>query len=337
MKVRHGLKDRMLWVGDSINCNVNFDDLSAITRLDIVSIEANYVSNDAASGSFSDRNVLDVVEEQLKLTDFNFLVLGGGTTEVTNLDTTSSPEERLPDFKEAVFESSRKLLSIAEAALHTSPSLEKVIILRKPPRFDLLSVDPLQLKPQLSKLGDAFLFDLWCNSDYKDKILLADHQIPHLLDDSHHNVFGHPHHQSYDGVHMHGPAGRKIFKQSVLNILSKAGIFKPQQKIHENGPAIPFYPHSRPPTTRQNPSPWKTCPPSGRQPYNPLKILRERVASMRLSSEESSCAKNINTPLGYSKPPLPMEHTTRPSVIKPNNLDFEYSVPVKNHFAALGN
>ena len=59
--------------------NVNFDDISAITRLDIVSIEANYVSNDAASGSFSDRNVLDVVEEQLKLTDFNFLVLGGGT------------------------------------------------------------------------------------------------------------------------------------------------------------------------------------------------------------------------------------------------------------------
>ena len=265
MKVRHGAKDKMLWVGDTISSNVNFKDISDKTQLEIIPVKAYHASKDNGVCLNSNENFLDVVEKQLNLHDFNYLVLGGGTEEITNLDTTSAPEKRLSEFKDVVFESSRKLFSIAEAALQTNPSLEKVILLRRPPRFDLLAADPLQVKPQLSRLGDAILFDLWCGSTLKEKIFLGDHQIPHQMDSSHPLVFGSPGLPSYDGLHMCGPAGRETFQQSILHILAKSGLVKPPQSRNID---------------RQVPHPVRNMNTSQRNniPYNPMKILRERLA-----------------------------------------------------------
>ena len=117
-------------------------------------------------------------------------MLGGGTVEITNLNTSHIPEVNIEKFKEEVTRSTQNMFKLAESVLQTYKYIEKVIILKKPPRFDPIKDDPLQLKPQLSSLGNALLFDLWCKSNMRNKIVKGDHQIPHLLGDPHHLVVG---------------------------------------------------------------------------------------------------------------------------------------------------
>ena len=134
---------------------------------------------------------------------------------------------------------------------------------------------------------------------------------------------------------MLGPAGKNIFQRSVLNILVKAGVCKLHQNISKQIPTRPTHPRPPPPTPlRSNLPPHKSRPPSQNnpQPYNPLRILRERLSSMR---EQNS--STINNPTASKKTSQPMKQSTRPSVIKPNNLNYEYSVSVSNHFSTLGN
>jgi hypothetical protein len=127
------------------------------------------------------------------------------------------------------------MFKLAESVLQTYKDIEKVIILKKPPRFDPIRDDPLQLKPQLSSLGNALLFDLWCKSNMRNKIVIGDHQIPHLLGDSHHLVFGHPESGKYDGLHLHGSEGQATFQASILGIMRTAGLIR--EKDGDNLPA----------------------------------------------------------------------------------------------------
>ena len=230
MKLKHGAKDKLLWVADSISSNVDFKCLSAETNMVIKSAKAFAAIPDSVGARYPDKNFLDVVEKELSENEFNVLVIGGGTVEITNLDTSVNPEANISNFKELIVTSSQQIFTLAEASLHTYPQLEKVIVLKRPPRFDPLAIDPLQLKPQLSRLGDACLFDLWCNSAFKNKIFLGDHEIPHHLDDVHHMVYGNDDHPKYDGLHMYGPQGHATFQASILNILKNAGLVKSKKK-----------------------------------------------------------------------------------------------------------
>ena len=54
--------------------------------------------------------------------------------------------------------------------------------MKSTPKHDLSTSYPLGLKPQLATLPGYILFDLWCESDYKESIALSDHTIP----DNHH-------------------------------------------------------------------------------------------------------------------------------------------------------
>ena len=322
MKVRHGVRDKMLWVGDTISSNADFKHISDISNTVITTVKAYAVSQEESAGC-PEKNFLDVVEKELEDKGYTFLVLGGGTVEITNLDTKSNPEEGITRFKETVIRSSTKLFTLAEAALHTNPSLEKVIILRRPPRFDPVVSDPMELKPQLSRLGDAVLFDLWCESRFKEKIFLGDHQIPHQLGPDHEQVFGHPNHTAYDGIQMGGPGGRKCFQESILNILNNAGIIK-------------LLNDTRTQIREENiPSGLKPAQPSSKG-YDPMRMFRERLTSARVEEP----AVNVQTPQSTSNPNQtqnPPDHP-RPSVInRSSTIQSNYSVPVSNSFGVLGN
>ena len=197
--------------------------------MEVKPVNAYAVTADSIGAKFPMKNFLDVAEKELEESEYDYLVLGGGTVEITNLDTKLDPDSNLLVFKDEILSSSQKMFSIAESALQSFPSLRKVIILRKPPRFDPAAIDPLGLKPQLSRFGDAVLFDLWCNSSFKARIIIGDHQLPHRLDEDHSRVFGDPKLCHYDGIHMYGPHGRKAFLASILNILKSAGIFSPPE------------------------------------------------------------------------------------------------------------
>ena len=200
-----------------------------------------------------------------------------------------------------------------------------MIILRRPPRFDPANVDPLQLKPQLSSLGNAFLFDLWCSSKFKSKIFLGDHQLPHLVDDSHHLVYGHPGHGQNDGLHMYGPEGRKTFQASVLNILRNAKLLKRSS-----------YPEKR----KYIPGGGKV-PSSNQKGYNPMKILKERhtffTEQSRSSTDDVPFPPAGATVFPSSISTSSSRKPSRPSVIQSNCRQESYSVPISNHLDILGN
>ena len=252
---------------------------------------------------------------------------------MTNLPTTIKPEQNLALFREEIFSTTAKMFSIAESALHSHKELEKVIILKRPPRFDKVSADPLQLKPQLSSLGNAFLFDLWCNSSYKNKIILGDHSIPHTLDDAHHLVYGHPDDPHYDGYHLRGPHGRKILQESIKCILNKAGMMKTQQQNK-----LPRMKHSQAPAFLPpvGPSPRNLSTPLVPVHYDPIDILRKSIRrnSHRQSLPEKAPEKTKVIDFTVEKK---TQKRVRPSVITYNTTQSQYSVPVSNSFEALGN
>ena len=320
MKARHNAKDKLLWIGDSINSNIDFSQVETATNMQVKAVNAYDVTADTIGSKYPNKNFLSVVEEELEKDEYDILVMGGGIVEITNLDTSLDPDKNLLVFKDEILDSTRKMFSIAESALHNYQTIDKVIILKRPPRFDPLSEDPPQLKPQLSSFGNAVLFDLWCNSVFKDKIVIGDHQIPHLLDNDHYKVYGDPHHSQYDGLHMYGQDGRKAFQTSCLDILDKAGLCKTRNILkmrhHSSRPIIP----------------------PGQQ-YDPMHILRERLSSQRRendnmntrSSNSSSSRKSTVTKT------LITSQKPRPSVITTCTSDSRYSIPVSNSFELLGN
>ena len=147
---------------------MDFDSLALDLDMDINCVKAYSVTAESVGARFPSKNFLDVVEKELDKRNYKVLVLGGGTVEVTNLNANINTEINLTSFREEITTSSQKMFALAESALQTHKDLEKVIILRRPPRFDPVTGDPLQIKPQLSSLGDATLFDQWCNSSFRN-------------------------------------------------------------------------------------------------------------------------------------------------------------------------
>ena len=300
-------------------------------------IAAYSVIKESEGARFPEMNFLDVIEKELDRNNYNVLVMGGGTVEITNLNTSHNPEVNIEKFKEVVIKSTQDMFKLAESVLQTYTDIEKVIILKKPLRFDPIKDDPLQLKPQLSSLGDALLFDLWCKSSQRNKIVIGDHQIPHLLGDSHHLVYGHPESEKYDGIHLHGSEGQSTFQASILGIMRRAGLIR----LKDGGPLpagrkVSSVAVGKKPSEGSGvPAGWNDRksehPKVTRREYDPMEIFKQRnsLRKKSLSQQTEGFLKD-----GHRSNQV---QNSRPSVIQPINLQSNYSVPTANSFETLGN
>ena len=345
------------WVGDSISSNLDFKHIEENINMDIKHTKAYTVTSEAVGAKFPEKNFIDVVEKELDRHDYSVLVLGGGTVEITNLNTDVTPEENLMQFKDEVIKASQKLFNLAECALHTYPSLDKVVLLRRPPRFDPVSVDPLELKPQLSRLGDSVLFDMWCNSSLKKKITLGDHQISHQMNEDHYKVFGHPSQEQYDGLHMNGHGGRHAFQESVLNILRNAGVCKARKeepKIPDGRKSGSGRKAAKPAQStagnpdKDVPSGWNdgsSVKPKNNEENDAMgrMIKRIRTLSTKQSMKPRTNASHNEhddvfiQPSGRPSVPIPRVSVIR-NVVQPDiDLQHNYNIPVSNLFSQLLN
>ena len=173
--------------------------------------------------------------------------------------------------------------------------------------------------------------------------------------DSHLQVYGQPDRGRYDGIHMHGPSGRKIFQECILNTLEKAGLISPKLKS----------------TSLET---------SSSQPqYDPLKMFKDRLIYQKQKPNTHGTASRQqkpsvissglhdapaghpspsvvssglhDDPAGHPRPsvigsrlhdapaghPRPSTFGSRPSVIGSCSLQDGYFVPVSNQFDILGN
>ena len=92
-----------------------------------------------------------------------------------------------------------------------------------PPRFDTADIDPCSLKPNLARLANVALDQLWMNSPFKDRIVIGRHSLESSGNGAAHlSRFQNFNKGRYDGVHLYGQAGCTDYTNSVKTILMMA-------------------------------------------------------------------------------------------------------------------
>ena len=175
------------------------------------------------AAKFPYANFTDVVRPKLENGNFKTLLLHAGSVDVTNLNTNENPEAYMEYFRQVTIMSANNLFEAATNAVKTNPELEKVIIMKQIPRYDLPSVDPLGLKPSLSLLFNNILGSQWMDSPLKHKLFVGDHNIE-CNGAIREARYRHTKTGRYDWIHLYGSSGRKAYTNSVLNILRLAKV-----------------------------------------------------------------------------------------------------------------
>ena len=288
---------------------------------------------------YPNKNFLEVIDKELSNGSFDTLLIGGGSVDISNLDVTTEPEKNIQALSEKVITSAHKMFGIAEAVLCKFPSVRKVIIMKRTPRYDSIDKDPLSLKPQLSSLADSVSFSLWCDSTFKNKIVIGGQDIPNG-DTEHNEVFGNPNDKTYDGVHMRGPAGKSFLTRSIQKVLKKAQLIDQHSEpyIHEGWRDSQTAPKTSLPHYEKQRSPhgWKKS-----EHYNPMGLMIERIRTVSSAAQNArNDCQDVSDDV-FTKP-RQSNRKTRASVIKTipreeSNLQKHYNVPVLNSFSHLLN
>ena len=130
--------------------------------------------------------------------------------------------------------SAKNYFRVAEEALEENPTLKKIVLLNRIPRFDSMNMDPLQIKHQLSNLANHEYTKLHSKSQFRERIIIGKHNIENSAF-SREQTYGKAGFGRFDGLHMVGKNGRTAFTNSLENILVDADIIKPKISNHPAG------------------------------------------------------------------------------------------------------
>ena len=143
-----------------------------VLNVDVGVQEADYI-DEVTNAQNSGRDFKTVATEVLRTDDTDTLVLHGGSSKITDIDvnkavmdTKKNFEEHKKEWFEKVDEDSNKLFDKAVVA---AKSLNKVVIVKRLPRYDFLGI-----KSQLSKYANACLDQLWVKRCSPDTIRIVD-------------------------------------------------------------------------------------------------------------------------------------------------------------------
>ena len=140
------MKPKVLYIGDSVAHNANFNIVEAETNVRVRTVKA-YSSVYDKKAKWPKKNVTDVTPSALMKTweedEYTHLVIAAPTVDISNLDTSKlGPLDNIEYFKQEVVMSCKNIFTVAHEALKNKPSLNSVIIMEHAPRFDQKSVDP---------------------------------------------------------------------------------------------------------------------------------------------------------------------------------------------------
>ena len=236
-KIQKENKETLLYVGDSVAHTTDFKYLQRKTKLEIRHVKAysaNFVLGEEKC-YWPEKNVEDVVEKEMKKENFDYLVIGHSTVDITNLKVEDISEKHMEHNKRIVLNSAHSIFNTVTKVLETNKTLKKIVLLKPTPRYDPKINDPYGLKAHLSKLVSNTYEEARENSVYKDKINLGEHSRNFEKQHLHHEIYGNPHWRNYDGFHLRGCQGRIEMTQSLLKIFMDAGMLKEKREEHEEG------------------------------------------------------------------------------------------------------
>ena len=155
-------KHKLAWVGTSISKQLDKNKLEEDLKVDL-KVERAYCIEDEANARFRDMNFRAIVPRVIAKDDVDTLVLQTGSIEISNIDVnkavmdTKKPiDEYKKDWFEQVERDSSNLFNVAEDALKKSKDLQKVVIIKRLPRYDRSRDDILGIKAQLSEYANAY-------------------------------------------------------------------------------------------------------------------------------------------------------------------------------------
>ena len=225
-------KPKALYVADSVGHSLSLREVEAQQQCRIVSERA-YSSVYSERTQWPRQNFTDVVKSRLQnpgREKIEVLIMSAPTVDITNLEVNiSQTANNKNKLENAAKLSSQNMFSLAERSLCDNQSLKKVIIMEHPPRFDLPDQDPHSVKPNLAKLANIHLGQLWLNSSLKDKIVIGRHSLESPgVGAVHYKRYQNSFTGRYDGVHLYGQRGYTDYTNSVKTILSLALPVSPQ-------------------------------------------------------------------------------------------------------------
>ena len=135
------IKSNILIVGTSLNNNLNQQVIKHVTESNVKFSTAFTVDRDS-DARYPDKNFLKVVPGELASDTYNVLIMNSGPNEITNLSARINPFDNLDYCKELVYKSSEKMVKLAIDSLQKNPNLERVLIVKRLPRFDNKIKDP---------------------------------------------------------------------------------------------------------------------------------------------------------------------------------------------------
>ena len=185
-----------------------------------------YSSVYTAKAKWPKRNMVDdtptAVIDTREDDEYTHIVLNAPTVDITNLDTRKlTPTDNTEYFKQEVVVSCKNVFSVAHEALKKNHNLVKVIISEHSPRYDQLNVDPISLKPALAKFANTTFNNLWMESPWKSKIIVAAHNLQCDVK-TRDERFTHEGTNRYDGIHAYSQSGKAAFTRSLIGIFSQA-------------------------------------------------------------------------------------------------------------------
>ena len=177
------LKPKVLFIGDSISANIDIRLLAHATEVQFHCVKAYSSIKDTVSNmckraaKFPHANFTDAVPAELQKGTYHSLILQAPSVDITNLNTALNPSEFIKYFEQQTVISAKNFFSVVENALKIQPTLNKVVVLKLIPRYDLPSVDPLGLKSDLSKMFNEKLDELCMSSPFQSKVFVGSHNI----------------------------------------------------------------------------------------------------------------------------------------------------------------
>ena len=227
-KIRKRKKKKITWIGTSISANVlDKKKVENDCNIEVNVIKAYNIKEEKETSFFKDANLAATTAKVMKEKETDVLVLESGNIEITDLrtndammDTRKQLENYKQDWFNKVEQDSINLFHIAENALEQNKELEKVVILKRLPRYDRSSTDLLAIKSELSTFANSVLDQQWIKRGSNKQIKVV--EIDLKCSESKHLkniIYGNINDANYDGIHLRGKAASRHFNYRAVQVL----------------------------------------------------------------------------------------------------------------------
>ena len=154
----------MTWFGTSVSKVINIKKFKEDTEADLKVVKAYCIQEE---GLFPKSNFCSIVPAELEIQKADVAVFQTGSIEITNLDIKKAMMDYQIHIKDYEIEWFRKveddstnLFNLAIDVTAKQQDLE-VVILKRLPRFDPISEDPIGIKKKLSTFANNVYNQLW--------------------------------------------------------------------------------------------------------------------------------------------------------------------------------